>query len=119
MLENQRLKTLRESQNYSVVRFAQLIGVPQATYYRIEQGKAKLTMEAAAAVIRLFNVDMNWLMNGEGGEGPVFQEEVVTKRRYEELEQRYLKLQEQLIDYQQTEIRKLKNGEESSPEADR
>lgn len=119
MTESQRLKRLRESLNYSVVKFAHLIGVPQATYYRIEQGSAKLTLEAASAIIRLFEVDVDWLMQGEGGEGPVFRQEVIPKKRYDELEQRYLRLQEQLIHYQQTEIQKLKNGEEPSTEADR
>ncbi|PKK35117.1 hypothetical protein BWI96_18870 [Siphonobacter sp. SORGH_AS_0500] len=108
MTESQRLISLREHLNLSVVAFAKSIGIPQATYYRIEQGSAKLTAEAAAEIVKVYNVDTEWLLLGVGGEVPVFKnqvtEELVPKKQLTEVEKKLILLQEQVIELQNDKI---------------
>lgn len=61
-----RLKELRKELELSQAAFGEKIGVKQSTIGDIESGKNKLSDRNIAAICRVFNVNEEWLRNGEG-----------------------------------------------------
>ena len=103
MFEVIRVKKLRENLNLSETQFAKRIGVPQATYNRIEKGSGNLTADAIADIIKTFEVNPYWLLFGEGGEEPIFikQSELsnqitVTKDEFIELQRKALRQEDRI-----------------------
>lgn len=60
-----RLRELRISQNISEDRMSEALGVGTDTYYKIERGLARLTVEKLITLRIKFNLDINYLLTGE------------------------------------------------------
>ncbi|GAB2780619.1 hypothetical protein GCM10027275_25230 [Rhabdobacter roseus] len=107
-----RVKRLREYLELSENQFSKRIGVAQTTYNRFEKGLTSLPGEALAKIARLFSVDTNWLLLGEGGEDPVFSNR--EKNIVSEPSSNYVTiLKDELIDLQR---KALKREEEKNEE---
>lgn len=63
---NKRLKELRSKLGLSQAAFAEKIGIKQTSYSDIETGRRELTERNLNLICKEFNVDENWLRNGEG-----------------------------------------------------
>ena len=90
MLE--RLKKLRKILGLTQSEFANELGVTQAAYSSIENGKYKLTERYIKNICSAFSVNENWFRNGEGS---VFANPVKKKEMLEVFTQ----LSEQSQDY--------------------
>lgn len=66
-----RLKKLRNSLGLSQVEFSNSIGIEQAHLSMIENGKAKIPMNAFEKIKEKFDVSMDWLFSGNG---PMFKQ---------------------------------------------
>ena len=64
MLE--RLKKLRYELGLTQAEFAEKLGIKQSTYSSIESGRYKLTDRYISQICMVFNVNENWIRNGEG-----------------------------------------------------
>lgn len=63
---NKRLKELRSKLGISQAVFAEKIGIKQTSYSDIETGRRELTERNLNLICKEFNVNENWLRNGEG-----------------------------------------------------
>ena len=63
---NRRLKELRSKLGLSQAAFAEKIGIKKTSYSDIETGRRELTERNLNLICKEFNVDENWLRNGEG-----------------------------------------------------
>ena len=63
---NKRIKELRSKLGLSQAAFAEKIGIKQTSYSDIETGRRELTERNLNLICKEFNVDENWLRNGEG-----------------------------------------------------
>ena len=57
----QRIRELREDNDYNQSYVAKAIHVAQTTYSDYEKGKVRLPIECAVELAKLYNVDMNFL----------------------------------------------------------
>ena len=69
---NERLKELRkEHLHLTLEKFAEPLGVNKSAVSRLESGVNNLTDQMILAICRTYNVNEEWLRNGNG---PIFQE---------------------------------------------
>lgn len=57
---NEQLKLIRVSKGYSQEQVADMLGITQASYARLEQGKSKLTLERLGQISNFFNVEIEY-----------------------------------------------------------
>jgi transcriptional regulator with XRE-family HTH domain len=62
-----RLRLLRQKLGLTQSQMAQKLGVTLNTYQRYELGNRNLTVEKLQQLRKLFGVNLNWLLTGEGG----------------------------------------------------
>jgi transcriptional regulator with XRE-family HTH domain len=62
-----RLRLLRQKLGLTQSKMAQKLGVTLNTYQRYELGDRNLTVEKLQLLRKLFGVNLNWLLTGEGG----------------------------------------------------
>ncbi|MBQ8518931.1 MAG: helix-turn-helix transcriptional regulator [Agathobacter sp.] len=58
----QRIRNLREDNDYNQTFVAKAIHVAQTTYSDYEKGKVRMPIESAIALAKFYNVDLNFLM---------------------------------------------------------
>lgn len=63
---NTRIKLLRQSQKLNMQQFGDKLGVTQSAISRIEKGDRKLTEQMILSICREFNINEDWLRNGQG-----------------------------------------------------
>lgn len=63
---NERIKTLRKSLGLTLEKFGERIGIKKNSLSQIENGKNNVTEQVFKSICREFNVNENWLRNGEG-----------------------------------------------------
>ena len=63
---NERIKELRKNLNLTLEKFGKRLGVTKVTISNIENGNRNLTEQMLISICREFNVNENWLRNGEG-----------------------------------------------------
>lgn len=61
-----RLKELRKSHNITILELSKKTGLSKAMISETEAGKNKPSPNLMLALIKLFNVNVNWLLTGEG-----------------------------------------------------
>lgn len=66
MNEGERIRKVRTSLKLSLEVFGEKLGVTRAAMSNIERGQRSLTDQMAKAICREYNVNYDWLMNGEG-----------------------------------------------------
>lgn len=77
----ERLKKLRGHLRYSQKDFAKRLGILPATYSNYENERRKLSPELLEKLYNEFNVNLNWLITGQGS---MFNDELETIERPEE-----------------------------------
>lgn len=107
MFEYQRLIKIRLELGFSALRFAESIGVPIATYNRIEKGTGKLDVDAAGKLVELYNVNPSWLFFGQGEmfSAPTVK---VEKDQYDQLLKENYQMAQELAELRKKEIEALK-----------
>lgn len=63
---NDRVKTLRKELGLTLEKFGEHLGVKKSTLSNIENNRYGVTEQMIKLIIREFNVDYEWLVNGEG-----------------------------------------------------
>ena len=61
-----RVKQIRKNKGMTLEKFGERVGVTKQTVSRIENGVNALTEQMLLSICREFNVNENWLRNGEG-----------------------------------------------------
>lgn len=61
MLCIERIKALREDNDYNQTKVANAIHVAQTTYSDYEKGKVRIPLECLIELARFYNVDMNYI----------------------------------------------------------
>lgn len=64
--EKHRITMLRELLQLSQTEFSRKIGISQGALSQIESGRSRLSMETLKNLAKAFNVNCNWLVQGEG-----------------------------------------------------
>lgn len=63
---NERLSELRKALNMSMESFGEKLGVSRAAISRLESGQNNFTDHMTKSICREYNVNYDWLVNGEG-----------------------------------------------------
>ena len=66
MTSGERVKKIRKSNNMTLEKFGERLGVTKQTVSRIENGINSLTEQMLLSICREFNVNESWLRTGEG-----------------------------------------------------
>ncbi len=66
MTQGERVKEVRTSMNMTLEGFGSKLGVTKVAVSNIEKGNRSLTEQMATAICRTYNVNYDWLMEGEG-----------------------------------------------------
>jgi transcriptional regulator with XRE-family HTH domain len=64
--QGERIKGLRNALGMSQIDFAKVLGITQPTLSALEQGRSSLSLNSLEGIIHLMNIDMRWLLFGEG-----------------------------------------------------
>lgn len=66
MTQSERIKEIRKALNLTLEKFGEKLGVKKNTVSQLENGRNSLTEQMAKAICREFNVNYDYLVNGEG-----------------------------------------------------
>lgn len=66
MTQSERIKEIRKTLNLTLEKFGEKLGVKKNTVSQLENGRNSLTEQMAKAICREFNVNYDYLVNGEG-----------------------------------------------------
>lgn len=64
---------------YSQLQFAAFIKLSQTYLSLIESGKKHVNSSIVRKIVTTFNVNMDWLLYGTGGDDNIFQSDIITK----------------------------------------
>lgn len=120
MTQGERVKEVRKALGLTLDKFGEKVGVKKQTVSRIENGVNNVTDQMVLSICREFNVNYDFLMNGEG---EMFDDlpqtvldELCVQYDLDDLDrtlvEMYIEMPEQVRDYLKQEIRKrfLKEG---------
>lgn len=114
MTQGERIRNIRKKLNLTLEKFGGKLGVGKTAISNIEKGKRNLTEQMALSICREYNVNYDYLMDGEG---EMFDDlpqtvldELCAQYDLDDLDrsivQMYLEMSEQVRDYLKQEIRK-------------
>ena len=66
MTQGERVKEIRKTLNLTLEKFCDKIGVQKSAVSKIERGDVGLTEQMSKSICREFNVNYDYLVNGEG-----------------------------------------------------
>lgn len=66
MTQGERVRQIRKSLDLTLEKFGKRLGVGKTTFSKIEKGDRSLTNHMALSICREYNVNYDYLMNGEG-----------------------------------------------------
>lgn len=66
MTQGERVKEIRKSLNLTMEKFGDKVGVGKTAVSKLEKGETSLTNQMAKSICREFNVNYDYLMEGEG-----------------------------------------------------
>ena len=66
MTQGERIKAIRKHFKLTMEKFGNKLGVTKVAISNIEKGNRNLTEQMSKSICREFNVNENWLKNGEG-----------------------------------------------------
>lgn len=61
-----RLAIIRNSLNIAQIKFGDKLGIAPTTYVKYERGERKPSYEVLEILYKNYNVNLNWLITGEG-----------------------------------------------------
>lgn len=114
MTQGERVKEIRKALGLTLDKFGEKVGVKKQTVSRIENGVNNVTDQMAKSICREYNVNYDYLMNGEG---EMFDDlpqtvldELCVQYDLDDLDrtlvEMYLEMPAQVRDYLKQEIRK-------------
>ena len=114
MTQGERVKEIRKALGLTLDKFGEKVGVKKQTVSRIENGVNNVTDQMVLSICREFNVNYDYLMNGEG---EMFDDlpqtvldELCVQYNLDNLDrtlvEMYLEMPDQVRDYLKQEIRK-------------
>lgn len=74
-----RIKRLREENRYTQTYLGELLGITYTAYYRYEKGESQLKLDQAKKLAKLYNVSINYIMDGDESDMPDAQEKPTGK----------------------------------------
>ena len=114
MTQGERVKEVRKALGLTLDKFDEKVGVKKQTVSRIENGVNNVTDQMVLSICREFNVNYDFLMNGEGEMFDDLPQTVLDElcAQYDlddldrTLVEMYIEMPEQVRDYLKQEIRK-------------
>ena len=114
MTQGERVKEVRKALGLTLDKFGEKVGVKKQTVSRIENGVNNVTDQMVLSICREFNVNYDFLMNGEGEMFDDLPQTVLDElcAQYDlddldmTLVEIYIEMPEQVRDYLKQEIRK-------------
>lgn len=114
MTQGERVKEVRKALGLTLDKFGEKVGVKKQTVSRIENGVNNVTDQMVLSICREFNVNYDFLMNGEGEMFDDLPQTVLDElcAQYDlddldrTLVEMYIEMPEQVRDYLKHEIRK-------------
>lgn len=114
MTQGERVKEIRKALGLTLDKFGEKVGVKKQTISRIENGVNNVTDQMVLSICREFNVNYDFLMNGEGEMFDDLPQTVLDELcvQYDldnldrTLVEMYIEMPEQLRSYLKQEIRK-------------
>lgn len=114
MTQGERVKEVRKALGLTLDKFGEKVGVKKQTVSRIENGVNNVTDQMVLSICREFNVNYDFLMNGEGEMFDDLPQTVLDElcAQYDlddldrTLVEMYIEMPEQVRDYLKQEIRK-------------
>ena len=114
MTQGERVKEIRKALGLTLDKFGEKVGVKKQTVSRIENGVNNVTDQMVLSICREFNVNYDFLMNGEGEMFDDLPQTVLDElcAQYDlddldrTLVEMYIEMPEQVRDYLKQEIRK-------------
>lgn len=114
MTQGERVKEVRKALGLTLDKFGEKVGVKKQTVSRIENGINNVTDQMVLSICREFNVNYDFLMNGEGEMFDDLPQTVLDElcAQYDlddldrTLVEMYIEMPEQVRDYLKQEIRK-------------
>lgn len=114
MTQGERVKEIRKALGLTLDKFGEKVGVKKQTVSRIENGVNNVTDQMVLSICREFNVNYDYLMNGEGEMFDDLPQTVLDElcAQYDlddldrTLVEMYIEMPEQVRDYLKQEIRK-------------
>lgn len=114
MTQGERVKEVRKALDLTLDKFGEKVGVKKQTVSRIENGVNNVTDQMVLSICREFNVNYDFLMNGEGEMFDDLPQTVLDElcAQYDlddldrTLVEMYIEMPEQVRDYLKQEIRK-------------
>lgn len=114
MTQGERIRNIRKKLNLTLEKFGGKLGVGKTAISNIEKGKRNLTEQMALSICREYNVNYDYLMDGEG---EMFDDlpqtvldELCVQYDLDDLDrtlvEMYLEMPEQVRDFLKQEIRK-------------
>lgn len=114
MTQGERIRNIRKKLNLTLEKFGGKLGVGKTAISNIEKGKRNLTEQMALSICREYNVNYDYLMDGEG---EMFDDlpqtvldELCVQYNLDDLDRNlvemYLEMPDQVRDYLKQEIRK-------------
>lgn len=114
MTQGERVKEIRKALGLTLDKFGEKVGVKKQTVSRIENGVNNVTDQMVLSICREFNVNYDYLMNGEGEKfddlPQTVLDELCVQYDLDDLDrtlvEMYIEMPEQVRDYLKQEIRK-------------
>ncbi len=114
MTQGERIRSIRKELGLTLEKFGENLGVKKNSISQLENGKNSLTDQMAKSICREYNVNYDYLINGEG---EMFDDlpqtvldELCVQYDLDDLDrtlvEMYLEMPEQVRDYLKQEIRK-------------
>lgn len=114
MTQGERVREIRKELGLTLEKFGEKLGVKKNAISQLENGRNALTDQMVKAICREYNVNYDYLMNGEGemfGDLPqTVLDELCAQYDLDDLDrtlvEMYIEMPEQVRDYLKQEIRK-------------
>lgn len=114
MTQGERVREIRKELNLTLEKFGEKLGVGKTAISKIEKGENSLTDQMLKSICREYNVNYDYLINGEGEMFDDLPQTVLDElcAQYDlddldrTLVEMYLEMPEQVRDYLKQEIRK-------------
>lgn len=114
MTQGERVREIRKELNLTLEKFGEKLGVGKTAISKIEKGRVNLSDQMAISICREYNVNYDYLINGEGEMFDDLPQTVLDELcvQYDlddldrNLVEMYLEMPEQVRDYLKQEIQK-------------
>lgn len=72
MTEGERVKAVRKAKGLTLEKFGESFGMSRSSISDIENGRRSLTPQTRLSICREYNVNIEWLVSGDGGDDAMF-----------------------------------------------